>query len=385
MKKIFIIIFIIKSIFIYSDLTSDKIIEKRIYKDKRGNIESSLKYRGHIKFVLTYYPAIHDGVNPGDHFGKIDYNSLDYTDNGDPDNEHHNGKGRILNYTGFEIKLYYQHDIIVPLLKGDHFLFSGNNITFSFLGEISPVSTNIGFEVTWLPIAFLYLQSGVLIGSGWNFLNLAAGLGLNGDDGILKFDYFGTHFQFWFSATFQMDLAYIMPKNIQRWMHIVMFVKPKLKYQSLFGINNDQSYMYEADRGENLNGWRFSSEFFLGYQFNIIEDYTGSDRTYIKMINKRLSLILGFLANIEKIDLTNFKLSPMTSNDGWGSDFIVVEFGPLIKLDLPNNYWLVLFTFFANDKAYTEDTVGNAFYQNRIYEDWYIHFRRFGIFTGWDF
>jgi hypothetical protein len=371
---------------IVSGLTADESVDRETSFTFREKSDYFMKFRGSTSLVFTYYPAIHDGVNPGDNFGKQNYTPLDYTNTGDPGNNNHNdGIGRVINYTGSEVKLYAKYDFIAPFLNGDNFMIADNYIKLSLLGEISPVSLNVGASVTFQPLALLYLQSGFLIGPAWEFPGLAQGLALNKSGQEREvYSFWGPHMQVWFSATMQMDFAYVLPEAVQRWTHIVMYATPKFKYQALLSIPENVSYVYEADRGENMNGWRFMSEFFLGYQLPIIEDDTGQDRQFIKMRHKRTTLTTGMLVNIEKVDLTNYNDSPMASG-GWGSDFVYVEFGPILKMDLPYNFWFILFGFFVNDKAYTDQTVGNIFYQDRVYEDWYVHFRRFGFFFGWDF
>ncbi len=387
MKKISFILIFILILFscLYSDETTD-IQQTDIEKNQKTEDEIFWKFRGDISFVLTYYLPCHDGISNGNHFSPINFTPLDYTDKGDPDNDHHTDTddGRVLNYTGSELKLYVKYHFIAPFLNYKNSLLSGNNIKFSVLSELSPISANIGGEVTFTPIAFLTFQTGLLIGGAWYFEGLAAGMGISTKDGIVKLGYGGPHIQLWFASTFQMDLAYIFAQDFQRWTHIVMFITPRIKYQALLSVNEDQPYMYEADRGMNYNGWRFSCEFFLGYQINVIEDDRGDDKQFIKMRNKNFTITTGLFGNIEKLDITHNYRSQM-KNGGWGSDFVTVEFGPSIRFELPWNYYLILFAFFATDREYTSDTVGNIDFRERKYQDWYIHFRRIGLFFGWKF
>ncbi len=383
MKKIVMIVFYLILIFnfLFSDETND--VNEELGKEEKNEI--NWKFRGTLYFVLTYYLACHDGISNGNYFCPINYTPLDYTDKGDPDKEHHTDDGRVLNYTGSELKLYIRYDFIAPFLNYNKPLLKDNNIKFSILGEISPISSNIGGEIVFTPVAFLYFQTGFLIGGAWNFVGLgAAGLGLSKEDGIEKMAYGGPHLQLWFSTTFQFDLAYLLNERVQRWTHMVMFITPKLKYQALLSVSEDEPYMYEADRGMNYNGWRFSCEFFLGYMINVIKDDRGENNKFIKMRHKNFTITAGFFGNIEKLDITHYYRSPMKEG-GWGSDFVTVEFGPITRFELPWNFYLTIFTFFATDREYTAETVGNIDFREREYKDWYVHFRRIGFFFGWQF
>jgi len=312
---------------------------------------------------------------------------LDYTNSGDPTNLYHNdGKGRIIGSTwgGVELKLYASYSFIAPFLTAEHFLFSDNNIKLTFLGELSPVSMNAGMSIVWTPIAFLNFGAGFLIGSGWNFAGLFNGLGRNINGDIKSEPFYGPVMQIWFNSTLMFDVAAVLPENLKRWTHIVMVVKPEFKYKALLTVNDSQPFLWEADEGENLNGFIFKSSFFLGYQIPVIEDDTGENKTFIRMKHKRFKITTGFLTSIDPLSLTHYNDSTM-ANKGWGSDFCYVEFGPIMGFELPNNFYVNLFLFWKNEKIWSKDTVGNLFYQDRKYEDWAVYFRRFAFVFGWNF
>jgi hypothetical protein len=133
--------------------------------------------------------------------------------------------------------------------------------------------------------------------------------------------------------------------------------------------------------GENLNGWNFKGNFLLGYQIPIIEDETGKDEMFLRRVNNNFVITAAMLFAIDKLSLTHYSDSPMSG--GWGSDFCYVYFGPIFNFDLPNNFFGVFSLQWANEREYTSNTVGNLFYQNKTYKDWYVYFYRivfaFGI------
>ena len=386
MKKIIIsvLFFISVAAFIFCDETTDNdsLSESKIkFRDKA---EYFMKFRGSASFGFAYYFGVNDGVNNGNHTGNVSYTPLDYTDNGDPSNNHHtiNNEGRIIGNTwgGVELKLYANYDFIAPFLTADHFLFSGNNIKMSFFGGLSPISMEGGMGITFTPIAFLNFQAGLKIGSGWDLAGLFNGLGRNIDGEVKSEPFYGTVLQIWFSTTFQFDIAAIMPKSYKRWTHIVMAATPKIRYISLLNVSENQPYRWEAGRGEFFNGWSFLGNFFLGYQIPVIEDDIGEDRQFIKMKHNNFKITAGMLVTLDYLNLSHFFDSQMS--DGWGSDFCYVEFGPLVNFDLPNNFFVTVLFLWRNDRGYTSETVGNLDFQQREYEDWYVYFRRFAFSFG---
>jgi hypothetical protein len=354
---------------------------------KKAAIENipAIKFRGTVSFVWDYLFEIQDGVNPGSHFSPITYQGLDCTDNGDPEKTFHNTNGRIIGGTwgGTQFEAYIDYHFIFSFLKFNNPLTKNNNIKFSLHGQLSPITINGGFSLTLTPVSFLTFQAGFLIGAGWNIPNFAAGLGINNKGIIIRDNVFGPQVQTWFSSTFQFDLSVVLPKRYQRWTHIVMLLTPMIKYQALLTIPENQPYMYQECPGEKMNGWKFLGEFLLAYRFFIIEDDTGENNRFIKSRNNNFIFTLGMFVWIDYLNLTHYFDSPM--KNGWGSDFAYVNFGPAAQFDLPNNFFIKIFFFFQNDKAYTSETAGNSDFRDRKYSDWYVYFRWFGLFFGWNF
>ncbi|MCG8568748.1 MAG: hypothetical protein MJB14_01290, partial [Spirochaetes bacterium] len=174
------------------------------------------------------------------------------------------------------------------------------------------------------------------------------------------------------------------PEKYKKWTHIVMYFSPIIKYQALLSVPDDQPHVWEGNKGDSLNGWRFLTDSFIGYQFIIFEDKEYDKKQFLKLRNKNTNIIIGMQACIDYIDLTNYHLSPMADN-GWGSDFCFVEFGPLAFFNLPHNFTIILRASWKNDRKATTETSNNDFYQDRIYDGWEIYFKRFNIVFGWKF
>ena len=390
-KLLFVFLFLCSGIALHSDESEDIILSAKSnsQNDEKKKNDYYMKFRGSLTLGFIYYFGVAKGISTGKNVSDVNYKLYDYTNDGDPDNRHHNdniGYELGKSWGGVELGLYANYSLIAPFLTNDNFLFKGNNIKFTLRGELTPVSLNAGMDVTITPIAFLQFQSGFLIGSGWNFAGLFNGLGRN-DGKVVKGKvepFHGAIFQTWFSSTLQFDFSYIMPKKIQRWTHIVFQVTPKIKYEGLLNVPDTQPYQFEADEGENLNGWILMGSYLFGYQIPIIEDDTGKDNVTLKRKNNNLSITIAMLFVIDRMHLTHHELSPMKKK-GWGSDFCYVYFGPIINLDLPNNMNAILGFQWANEKEYTSQTVGNIYYQNRVYKNWYVYFCRVIVAVGWNF
>jgi len=387
-KKItFIIVIITLSLFIciaQEDLTDDATSDASFPQKFRDRTNHFMKFRGSLSIVFSTILEHQDGMPAKNRFNPTSYESVDYTDEGDPNGEHHTTEGRIIGGVNSVplIELYLDYDFIFPFFQKDNFLMKNNFIKLSLHNQLSVVTYNIGTSVTISPVAFLELQVGLLIGEAWA-IPIAAGLGIN-DDGVIKrLDFAGPHLQAWFSPTLQMDLAYIMPEHVAPFTHFFMLLTPQIKYQAFLGIPDDQPYMYQECPGEKMNGWNLLGRFMLGYRYFIIEDDVGEDRTFIKMRNKNFIISGAILVWIEYFNLTHLMDSPMS--DGWGSDFCYISYGPVLRLDLPWNYFIQIFFLFGNEKTYSSETRGNLDFRDRDYKDWYVYPRWIGLFLGWRF
>ena len=163
MKKRILAIFLLffSIIFIFStDNTDDKNDSLYYIKDTKHII----KYRGTLSFVLNYMPEYQDGIKPENYFAPVNYEPVDYTDKGDPDNKHHDegDDGRVIGGTigGTQFELYLDYHIIVPFFRANNPMMKDSNFKFGIHTQFSPITSNIGMTVTFTPFPFLEFQTG---------------------------------------------------------------------------------------------------------------------------------------------------------------------------------------------------------------------------------
>lgn len=257
---------------------------------------------------------------------------------------------------GAEAKASITHKIKVPFMQGTGALSSDNNILYQFQGELSPVSINVIASAALTPIAFLNFQAGTSLGTGWNFFGLFNGLGLNEDGtGIPEEDPVpGIVLKSWLSGTFQFDLGAVIPGD---WTHVIMAATAKLEHEYFSGAGEKEAWQYEADAGENFNGFSFRGTYVLGYQ-----------------LPYKLNTV-ALLVETEQMIGANKDLSSSDAAD-WGSDFTQVTFGPIANIKLSENSSLLILLQFRTEKLFTDATVYNNYFRNRVYDGTYVDFRR---------
>ena len=294
---------------------------------------------------------------------------LSYTPQEDPAN---NPDSRTLGsgWGSVELKAYLTHRIRIPFLQGDNPLVSDNNATVNLKLNVAPVAVYGEASVTITPIAFLNFDFGGMIGSGWN-AEIFNGVGdnINGDINTDSFP--GVVGELWSSATFQFDLAALVPGE---WTHVVTQLSGKFLYSAFTsdyarngGIDGAPGpWQWLADSGENLNGWKYKGSYFLGYQMPLVLD------------------TVGFLVETSQAIGPNSTLSTMAGN-GWGSDFTEVTFGPLVNLAFNEHNSLAVLVQFQTGRDYTDATIFEPFYQDRVYEDTYTKFHRIALSYNYKF
>jgi hypothetical protein len=262
-----------------------------------------------------------------------------------------------------EIQFLLTHRIKVPFLAGPGALTSGNNVTFSFTGALTPVSTRLEARANLTPIAFLDFFAGAMVGTGWD-IGLFNGMGLNadgtGDPQSASFQ--GVVTKSWLGGTFQFDLAALVPGD---WTHVVTLVSPKLQYAWFSGADKGEAWMWEADDGENFNGFMFFGTYFLGYQMPRALDTVG--------LLLETEQNLGYVKELDADNVTN-----------WGSAYVQITLSPVLSFTLSDSGSLAVLFQFRRERLYdqSDDSIFANYYENRNQVGTYWDFYRMAFSYG---
>jgi hypothetical protein len=248
-----------------------------------------------------------------------------------------------------EAKLAISENITIPMFRGSSPFFSGNNLRISPYIDLTPVSTNAGFEAVLTPVAFLQAVTGGRIGSGWNielFGSGINGIGINhaGDGGKAMVNgaaFDGALWSVYGGGVFQFDLAALLPGD---WHHVVFRTYHEGRYSGYTAAGTGESWYFEADDGENRNGFRYYGSYLFGYQMPIFLNMTG---VMVEM-EKYLYTVPGAAA--------------------WGDELGRWIFSALFNFTITKNLSAALITQFRTRRNFTEgrqDDIPDIFYQDR--------------------
>lgn len=245
-----------------------------------------------------------------------------------------------------ELKLSGLYSISFPVLQGSSFLTDGNNIKLSMGAELSPVSANAIAEIRLTPIAFLQFFAGASAGTGWN-IPIADGLRKNNPAEDHEQELVGDAFDgvVWMvkgGSLFQFDTAAIVPGE---WNHVVFQTTHVLWYRSLTSASSKESWLYEADQGENRNGWNYYANYFVGYKMPI-----------------KLNLA-GILLEQE------LNMYTEADRDLWGDDLSRWTVGAMANYAITDRLSLATLVQWRTVRNFTEDTRDYGFYQDRRIQD----------------
>jgi hypothetical protein len=73
----------------------------------------------------------------------------------------------------------------------------------------------------------------------------------------------GLHWRAWGAGTLQFDIGAVIPGD---WTHVLFQSRQELRYAAYSRAAPGESWVYEADSGENQNGWVYYANYVLGYQ-----------------------------------------------------------------------------------------------------------------------
>jgi hypothetical protein len=170
-----------------------------------------------------------------------------------------------------EAQLALTQTFVIPFLRGDHFLFSGNNLTTNLTYNISPISMNAVTEFVLTPIALAQIKAGAQGGSGWNIPGLGNGLAINRrleNNGTPENDPAGSPFdalvwKVYSGGVLQFDLAAILPGD---WNHVLFQTYHEVNYRANTRAGPEDLWEYEADGGLLRNGLNYYANVVLAYQ-----------------------------------------------------------------------------------------------------------------------
>jgi hypothetical protein len=245
-----------------------------------------------------------------------------------------------------EIQLKYSYRFVFPVMQGNSPLTENNNVALALSAEVAPVSLNGLVNAVWTPIAFLKFSTGGRIGSGLNANFLGAdiyGIGLNliGDDG--KSVHCGKNFEalLWkthLGALFQFDLAVIFPGA---WNHVVFLTYHEINYHANTRAKANQAWFFEDDDGENMNGFNYYGNFFIGYQMPLF-----------------LNLV-GFQTEM------SLYLYDTPGRSVWGDDLVRWTFSGILNFNISKQIDVAMITQFKTRRNFLESNWEDLHYQRR--------------------
>lgn len=247
-----------------------------------------------------------------------------------------------------ETQVQFDYALWRPFLAGEGPLTKDNNLRLELGASVSPVSFNGSLGLRLTPLAPLQWYAGVKAGSGWN-LPIAQGLRINepetdrngnptGDAELTGGPLAGVVWSFEAGGLFQFDLAALFPGA---WNHAVLQTYHALRYKAYTGASKDESWLYEADEGENRNGWNYYGVYFLGYRMPIALD------------------LLGILVE------ENLRLYASPGGSAWGDRLPRWTVGPLANYSFTDRFGASLLLQFRTARNFTSDTEDKGFYQDR--------------------
>lgn len=229
-------------------------------------------------------------------------------------------------------------------LKYTHSLELADGLGAQLWASASPVSTKLGLKGRWLPLPFLVFSAEATAGTAWN-IPIANGLMFNKlsaeppKQDLVPADFDGLVWSVEAGGTFQFDLAAIVPGD---WNHVVFLTYHGAKYRAFTAASAYESWLFEADTGENRNGWNYYGNAFLGYQMPL-------------WLNT-----IGFLAEAD------LYLYDTAGREAWGDHLPRWTIGVLGNITLAPRLSKALLAQMQSKRQFTGNPKDNDFYQNRI-------------------
>ena len=245
-----------------------------------------------------------------------------------------------------EAKLGFTQKYSFPFLQGDNPLTEGNNINFALSAEISPISLNGIATAVWTPIAFLEFTAGGRIGTGWNmelFGGEIYGIGINrpdnnGNTGIDGNAFDGVLWNAKAGGAFQFDFAALFPGD---WNHVVVRTYHEINYAGYTRAKTGESWYFENDDGENVNGFNYYGNYLIGYQ---------------------MPIFLNMAALLAEADLY---LYDTPNRSQWGDDLVRWTFSGILNFAVMERLGITLITQFITQRNFEEKDWQELYYRDR--------------------
>ena len=245
-----------------------------------------------------------------------------------------------------EAKLGFTQNFIFPFLQGGSPLTEGNNINLGLTAEVTPISIVGRVSTVWTPIAFFQLSAGGRIGSGWTIELLGSdvyGIGINrpnaqGNSEFSGGGFDGLQWNLYTGGTIQFDFAALFPGD---WNHVVALTYHEINYKGYTGAKAGESWYYENDAGENINGFNYYGNFLVGYQ---------------------MPIFLSMAALLAEMDLY---LYDTPNRSQWGDDRIRMFFSAVLNFTVHRQFDITMITQFRTMRNYLEDNWKDLYYRNR--------------------
>lgn len=272
-----------------------------------------------------------------------------------PSSEHHNNKKVSYTTTINAIVTWPAQALVgvtqsfkVPFMQFDNPLTKDNNINFKIGAEITPITTEGKFNITWTPIAFMELYTEATVGSGWN-IHLKPkdiiGIGINeknaGKTHKKPLILTNAVYSFSLGGALQFDLGAVIPHD---WSHVVFRMDQYALYHGMSGVSPETSWIYKDDSGQNRNGWKYQASYLIGYKLPIF-----------------LDLIALKIDTEKKLYASPSGLDRKT----WGEDLIYTTFGPIINFNIKKDYNIMLLVQWQTKPLY-KGSSDDDFYQTKV-------------------
>jgi len=169
--------------------------------------------------------------------------------------------------TNAECQVGFSSTISLPFMRTNSAMTAFNGFDCRFDLSATPVSFKSAAVITFTPVAFFQLQAGCGAGTGWNlpFTDTGMSLSTRKADGSFSFDDAagGIVWNVKGGVILRGDLAAFVPGV---WNHVVFQTFHCLQYRAFTGASSGETWVYECEWPENVNGWNYYGNVYIGYR-----------------------------------------------------------------------------------------------------------------------